>query len=1200
MPKPVHAVLGFVLALLLGVAAVAQSPGDSQPSTDGLTTPEIESKLAELAADQSLDTATKTTVTDLYRGALEQAQRANEFVAQIAEFRRLAAEAPQLLVTIRAELAKPPVEAAVSPPAGATLQQLEQSISLASAELQAARQNTADLLAEASRRDERRAALPEQIARLRQQLADSDDPATIQPREGEAVALTAARRTAQRAKRLALQREIESVEAEAASYDARRDLLPARRDRAQRRVADSEKLVAAWQTLVTAQRQTEAQQAAQEALRQRRDAARQDSVLRKYAEDTAGMAKARTGPNSIAERIDAASRDAADTRSKLAALRAQFAAIQRRLEVSGLNRATGMLLRRQYESLPDDAVLQRGVRVSQQSLENTEYNLVGLQEDRLDAGDIDQVAQGLIAQIPESGTTNGQAELAQVARELATARRDLLDQLIADATTYFDKLVELNVIQRESLEVATAYRNFIEERILWVRSVAGDGWPSSGDTRDAALRLFDPSSWADALSSVRRYLFARMFLFCTLAGSLLAMWAMGIVCRRRLGRLGVLVSRYRTDSYRHTIMAAVLTVTLAAPLAIALYAAGWLLAQPSDQAEVAVAMGFGLRSAAIILFPLLLLRQTLRGGGLAEAHFRWSRTTIRPIRRNLRWFTPTVVPIAGLVSALDHSGSEADNASLGRVLYTIGLIALAVFLQRILRPKGPTLRGFLEANKSGWMHRLRFIWFPMVVLSPLVFVTLSWLGFHYTALQLGLRLEQSLMLVLVLVLADGLMLRWLLIARRRIAVEEARRRREQAAADAQAKQAAGGAATETSETSTPAFDEDKIDLPALSGQTRQLFHAAITITVVVGLFIIWAEALPALRRLDRVQVWPSITIIESHTIHSSSASGAAAGAGASTTPPAGSNGSNATTAIPMAPMTQELSSEPGEAPQPALSITLADLGYAMIALFVTWIAFRNIPSLVEIVVLQRLPLDAGSRYAMSTVLRYTIAIIGVTIAFNALGLTWNKVQWLAAALTFGLAFGLQEIFANFVSGLIILAERPIRIGDTVTVGAVTGTVTRIRMRATTIADWDRKELVIPNKTFITGEVINWSLSDPILRVIIPVGVSYSSDVEKVSKLLMSVAAKHPVVLTDPRPSVIFKAFGDSTLDFELRVFIPHIDYLQSIRDELHHAILKSFRKAGVEIAFPQRDLHIRSAEGLGPLVQRRGDLPAAGAVGGSA
>lgn len=257
-------------------------------------------------------------------------------------------------------------------------------------------------------------------------------------------------------------------------------------------------------------------------------------------------------------------------------------------------------------------------------------------------------------------------------------------------------------------------------------------------------------------------------------------------------------------------------------------------------------------------------------------------------------------------------------------------------------------------------------------------------------------------------------------------------------------------------------------------------------------------------------------------------------------------------------------------------------------LVVTWASFRNLPALGEIVILQRLPLDPGSRFALSTVLRYIIAIIGVAIAFKVMGLAWSQVQWLAAALTFGLAFGLQEIFANFVSGLIILAERPYRIGDTVTVGGVSGTVTRIRMRATTISDWDRKELVIPNKTFITGEVINWTLSDPVLRLTVPVGVSYGADIDRTEQLLREIAAANSKVLTEPAPQALFLGFGDSTLNFELRVFIPHIEHLLGARHALHRAILLRFREAGIEIAFPQRDLHIRSAEGLEGVIPRSG------------
>jgi len=193
-----------------------------------------------------------------------------------------------------------------------------------------------------------------------------------------------------------------------------------------------------------------------------------------------------------------------------------------------------------------------------------------------------------------------------------------------------------------------------------------------------------------------------------------------------------------------------------------------------------------------------------------------------------------------------------------------------------------------------------------------------------------------------------------------------------------------------------------------------------------------------------------------------------------------------------------------------------------------------------------------------------------------LGLQWDHVQWLVAAMTVGLAFGLQEIFANFVSGLIILVERPIRVGDVVTVGTVSGTVSRIRIRATTIVDWDRKELIVPNKTFITDKLVNWTLSDTVLRVVIPVGIAYGSDTEKAKALLLKAAEDHELVLDDPAPSALFMSFGSSSLDFELRAFVGKIGDLLPVRHELHMAIDEAFKANGIEIAFPQQDVHLRT------------------------
>ncbi|MDH3342704.1 MAG: mechanosensitive ion channel, partial [Gammaproteobacteria bacterium] len=162
------------------------------------------------------------------------------------------------------------------------------------------------------------------------------------------------------------------------------------------------------------------------------------------------------------------------------------------------------------------------------------------------------------------------------------------------------------------------------------------------------------------------------------------------------------------------------------------------------------------------------------------------------------------------------------------------------------------------------------------------------------------------------------------------------------------------------------------------------------------------------------------------------------------------------------------------------------------------------------------------------------------------------------------------------SGIIILIERQIRVGDAVTVGDISGRVSRIKMRATTVVDWDRKELIIPNKEFVTGQVINWTLSDTIIRLVVPVGIAYGSDTQKAHDILLKIAVENEFVLEDPEPEAFFAGFGESTLDFELRVFLPTSDLRISTRHNLLMQIDKAFREENIEIAFPQRDIHIRS------------------------
>ncbi|MGP1930817.1 MAG: mechanosensitive ion channel domain-containing protein, partial [Arsenophonus sp. ET-DL12-MAG3] len=176
---------------------------------------------------------------------------------------------------------------------------------------------------------------------------------------------------------------------------------------------------------------------------------------------------------------------------------------------------------------------------------------------------------------------------------------------------------------------------------------------------------------------------------------------------------------------------------------------------------------------------------------------------------------------------------------------------------------------------------------------------------------------------------------------------------------------------------------------------------------------------------------------------------------------------------------------------------------------------RNLPALLELALLQHLDLTPGTGYAITTLTKYTIALIGSLVGFSMLGIEWSKVQWLIAAMGVGLGFGLQEIFTNIISGLMILFEKPIRIGDTVTIRDLTGSITKINTRATTLTDWDRKEIIVPNKAFITEQFINWSLSDTITRIVLTISTSAEIDSSKISKILLNAAKKTSMILTNP-------------------------------------------------------------------------------------
>lgn len=222
--------------------------------------------------------------------------------------------------------------------------------------------------------------------------------------------------------------------------------------------------------------------------------------------------------------------------------------------------------------------------------------------------------------------------------------------------------------------------------------------------------------------------------------------------------------------------------------------------------------------------------------------------------------------------------------------------------------------------------------------------------------------------------------------------------------------------------------------------------------------------------------------------------------------------------------------------------------------------------------------DIGIRQAVGSILRYVIIAVGLVVILQTAGIDLSALTVLAGALGIGVGLGLQNVTSNFVSGLIILFERPIKVGDRVQVGGITGDVVQISPRATIVVSNDNIAIIVPNSEFVTSSVINWSYTDRDVRFNIPIGVSYNSDPQEIKKLLLEVAAEHGGVLKHPQPDVLFDSFGDSSLNFVLRVWTR--DYTSRpgvIRSDLNYAISKKFKERGVEIPFPQRDLHIRSS-----------------------
>ena len=268
------------------------------------------------------------------------------------------------------------------------------------------------------------------------------------------------------------------------------------------------------------------------------------------------------------------------------------------------------------------------------------------------------------------------------------------------------------------------------------------------------------------------------------------------------------------------------------------------------------------------------------------------------------------------------------------------------------------------------------------------------------------------------------------------------------------------------------------------------------------------------------------------------------------------------------------------------SITLSSLMWLLASLVLLFTISSFIKRMLVNRVLTRYDLEMGTAESVGTIIRYAILLLGMVIILQTSGINLSALGILFGALGIGIGFGLQNISSNFISGIIILFERPIKVGDRVEVDGIAGNIVNISARSTTLITNDNIAIIVPNSQFINDKVINWSLNDKLVRFNIPVGVSYKEDPAKIKRILLEVAQNCEGVEKSPAPDVLFEAFGDSSLKFVLRVWSTEYSYVPPIlKSKLYFSIFEKFKEHDVEIPFPQQDIHIRT--GLDPLGDRR-------------
>ena len=829
-------------------------------------------------------------------------------------------------------------------------------------------------------------------------------------------------------------------------------------------------------------------------------------VLRALCERNLALAEEASGGDGVISRLRAAMERRRSQEALLAQLKEDYVDMQARVQLVGQSQAIGSLLLAQLDTLPSRYILKNQLAASQQELTDAKFGDLELREQLRDARrDGPAMQQALSILVPKADGPEAQSVRRDLRRILAQ-REELLTELSHAYAAYQRELAACIAAEQGLLKVTEEFTVYIEERVLWVRSMPALGLSDFSRAVQAIADLVGPTAREGIWKDVQEDLAALPVASVAALLGVVALFVGQVRMRRRIRAIGRDLHEHPPGTFRATLETCLWTALSALAWPALFWVISWRLTARVPSAEISIRLSNGLAIVSYWLLWACAVREVCLPDGLGDAHLKMDRARLASLRRAMRVFAVAILPLVFLGYLTTVRPTSETLLSLGRLADLAWMLTVGVLGAVLLRRSGPLVCGEDAEESRGPLRRTWWLWYTASVLGVLVLVALSVTGFYYTAREIVARVLTTVFLLLLYHLVRGMASRGLMLLRRQMVRQEVRKGREaeeEADTDRQ------------KELENNLLRETVMQVTEVSQQTAQIVKYLLWGLMLVAMYAVWDDLLPAFRAVGRIHLYSV-----------------------------------------------------GET-----QVVLGDMIVAAVAAVLTFATARVVPGMLDVYVLGRTEIDASARDAIASITRYLLVIVGVVIVGESAGLNWASLQWIVAALGVGLGFGLQEIVANFVSGLVIMFERRVRLWDIVTVGDETGQITAIRTFATTITNWDNKELVIPNKEFITGRVINWTLSEKRVRVVIPVGVAYGSDTEKVVETLVRVGNANQYTLDDPPVRAVFLGFGDSCLNFQLHIWVPNIDHFLDVRHELHMAVDQAFREADITIAFPQLDVH---------------------------